>query len=256
MIIKKVLIKKKCVEVILNDNTSFNIGLETYLNNHILVGEEIDEKEIKRLTSKNEIDAIKIELINKLSRKRLSKKECINFLSSSNLKDEICYSIVKDLEKSGFINDVDLAESIVVNCLVNKKGRELIKETLYKRLVSGDYGAYIDEFLDIEKYKKNIIYLIEKYKKMGENKSSGVLRQYIKNKMVINGYNIEEFDRFVIIENRDETSIVKKEINRFFKSREVNEENISKIIKKLLSKGFNYGIIKNALEGVKNNETY
>ena len=65
MVIKKIVIKKKLVEVILSDNTSFNIGLETYLNNHILVGDDIDKKEISKMLSKSEIDSIKIELINK-----------------------------------------------------------------------------------------------------------------------------------------------------------------------------------------------
>ena len=50
------------------------------------------------------------------------------------------------------------------------------------------------------------------------------------------------------IEERDEVEIASKEIVKYFKIREVNNENIAKITKKLLSKGFNYDIIKCAIE--------
>ena len=88
MVIKEIKIKKKRVEIIC-DNESFEISLESYMNNYILIGNEIDRKEISRLLREDEIHASRVELINKLSKKKLSKRECINFLSSSNLKDQI-----------------------------------------------------------------------------------------------------------------------------------------------------------------------
>ena len=218
------------------------------MNNYILIGNEIDKKEISRLIAEDEIYTSKVELINKLSKKKLSKRECINFLSSSNLKDQIVNKIVSDLEKTYFINDSELAEAIIVSGLVNKKGREKIKEVMKTRLLEGNYDKYIDDYLDVDRYNKNIIYLIDKYQKLGNKNSGKVLRQYIANKMILNGYNYEEFESYLIIEERDEIEIASKEIVKYFKIREVNNENIAKITKKLLSKGFNYDIIKCAIE--------
>lgn len=248
MIIKDIKIKKKNVEVICSENVSFEIGIETYLNNYILIGDTIDKKRISELTSNNQIDQIKSELITKIYKKRLSKKECVNYLSSSNLKDEIVDKIIVELEKNMYINDVDLAEAIIVSCLVNKKGRSKMKEVLAKRLVSGNYEYYLESFIDKKRYNDNILYLIEKYKKMGDKNSDALLKQYIVNKLVSNGYYKEEILDRIVIPKRDETGIIEEEIDKFFKVREKNEKNIAKITNKLLSKGFNYGIIKSAIE--------
>jgi SOS response regulatory protein OraA/RecX len=64
----------------------------------------------------------------------------------------------------------------------------------------------------------------------------------------MNGYYPDEFMELITIEDRDEFAIVSEEIKKFFKIREANEQNIAKITKKLLSKGFNYAIIKCAIE--------
>ena len=248
MVIKEVKIKKNRVMIICDDNYSFEISLESYMNNYVLIGDTISEKRIKELISLDEIDVIKCELINKISRKRLSKKECYNYLSSSNLKDEIVEKIIENLEKNHFINDVELAEAIIVSCLVNKKGRDRMKEALAKRYVSGNYEWYLSSFIDQEKYHNNICYLIDKYKKLGKKNSSKVLKQYIVSKLIMNGYYPDEFMGLITIEDRDEFAIVSEEIMKFFKIREANEQNIAKITKKLLSKGFNYAIIKCAIE--------
>lgn len=248
MIIKKIKIKKKNVEVICSENVSFEISLDTYTSNYILIGDTIDQKKINELVKSNEIEIIKGELINKISRKRLSKKECINYLSSSNLKDEIVDKIIFDLEKSGFINDIDLAESIIVSCLVNKKGVLKMKETLAKRYIMGNYDEYIQNFNDQKRYRDNIVYLIDKYIKLGKKNSDSVLKHYVASKLMGNGYLKEEIMPHIVLPKRDECEIAKEEIIKFFKIRDRNEQNIAKITRKLLSKGFNYDIIKSAIE--------
>ena len=52
----------------------------------------------------------------------------------------------------------------------------------------------------------------------------------------------------------DEYSIIAHELEKFFKNREINKENIDKIAKKLLSKKFNYGIIKEVIREWSENE--
>jgi SOS response regulatory protein OraA/RecX len=108
----------------------------------------------------------------------------------------------------------------------------------------------------MDKYCKNIKYLIEKYKKMGQSKSQNSLKRYLCEKMIINGYNTEEFLNFIEVDDVDEHAILKKEIKGFFSKNDINEENIAKITKKLLSKGFNYGIIKQVIRECEANETY
>ena len=248
MIVKEIKIKKKNVEVICSENIVFELSLDTYSSNYILIGESIDQRRINELKKSDEISKIKAELINKISRKRLSKKECFNYLSSSNLKDEIVNKIISDLEKSGFINDVDLAESIVISCLVNKKGVTKMKEALLKRYVSGNYDEYIEKFNDRDRYINNIKYLVDKYIKLGKKNSNSVMKQYVIAKLVNNGYLKDEVFSYIELPQRDEKAIVEEEIAKFFKTKERNEQNIAKITRKLLSKGFNYAIIKRAIE--------
>jgi SOS response regulatory protein OraA/RecX len=138
---------------------------------------------------------------------------------------------------------------------MNKKGVNVIKEKLLDRGIQLNLEENLKVYIDEESYHKNIIYLIEKYKKLSKNKSIKQMKLYIKNKLLENGYNIEEFCDYIDVEDVDELSPIKKEIAKFFKNKELNKENISKITKKLLSKGFNYDIIKQAL-GSDEYETY
>ena len=69
MIIKKIDIKDKIVVIHL-DKGQFQVSIETYLENHLLIGEEITDKEIKKLglkiafggilTFKNSVTAPKV----------------------------------------------------------------------------------------------------------------------------------------------------------------------------------------------------
>ena len=254
MVIEKVKIKKNKVEIVC-DNETFEIFLETYLNNNILVGDDISKERIKNLQSQDYINTIRVELIKKISRKRLSKRECINYLSSSNLKDEIVNRIIKDLEQNHFIDDEELAEVVISVSVSNKKGKEAIKNNLSKRLINGDYNLYISKYLNKERYEENAKYLVNKYMKLGSKKPAKVLRQYVVSKMIENGYELNEFEGYIVIENVDELAIVKEEILKFFKIRDKNEQNIAKITRKLLSKGFNYVIIKSAIKESVINET-
>lgn len=254
MLIKKVKINKSKVEIICDEET-FEIFLETYLNNNILVGDEISKEQIKNLQSHDYVNTIRGELIKKISRKRLSKKECINYLSSSNLKEEIVNTIIKDLEEKNFINDEELAEVVISASISNKKGKEVIKNNLLKRLIIGNYDLYLNKYLNMERYKENARYLVGKYMKLGSKKPTKVLKQYIVSKMLTNGYELDEFEEFIVIENINEKAIIKEEISKFLKIREKNAQNIAKITRKLLSKGFNYVIIKSAIEESVINET-
>lgn len=254
MIIKKIEIKKNTVEVIGEDNTSFFISLETYLNNNILIDNEIDDATIKKLQSENHRNKAKLELINKISRKKLSKKECEFFLLEYGLNNKDIEIVVEGLTKNYLINDKELFEMIVDYCLVNKKGINEIKKRAADRYLSIDIDADLVEYLDYDKYKENIQYLINKYLKMGKNKSNVLLKQYIQQKLIQNGYENAEFSEYLNVKNDNEFDIVKREIIKFFKLKEINNENIAKITKKLLSKGFSYDIIKKAFGECEFNE--
>lgn len=254
MIIKKIEIKKNNVEVICDDNTSFFISLETYLNNNILIDSEIDNTMIKKLKSDNHRNEAKLELINKISRKKLSKIECELFLLEQGLSDKDIKVVIEGLIKNYLINDKELFEMIVDYCLVNKKGINEIKKRAIDRHLSVDIDTYLTEYLDYDKYKENIQYLINKYLKMGKNKSSVLLKQYVQQKLIQNGYEIDEFSEYLNIKNDNEIDAVKREIIKFFKLKEINNENIAKITKKLLSKGFSYDIIKKAFGECEFNE--
>ena len=49
MIVKEIKIKKKNVEVICSENMVFELSLDTYSSNYILIGESIDQRRINEL---------------------------------------------------------------------------------------------------------------------------------------------------------------------------------------------------------------
>ena len=256
MIIKKVEVKKDKVKISLSDGSDFIISIEAYLNNKILLNEEISEKEIDRLKKTSEVELVRLQLLKKITRKKLSKYECKEFLIGEGINKEDITKIINEFEKNYLINDLELGEFIVDYALLNKKGINYIYQKLKERNVDVNIEVLVNDYLDIEKYQENIKYQIKKYTKLANNKSKLVLKNYLINKMKENGYNSEEFMKFIDVNDIDEKIILVKEINKFFTSREVNEENIAKIIKKLLSKGFNYAIIKEAIRECELNETY
>ena len=197
-----------------------------------------------------------MELLIKISRKKLSKKECECFLLERGCNKENLKLIISELEKNYLINDIELVESIIDYCLMNKKGINVIKQKIIERKIVLEFQNIIDVYLDREKYESNIKYLIEKYKKMNKNKSKALMKKYLIDKLNQNGYNSDEFLHFISVDGVDEISILNKEILKFFSKNEFNNENISKITKKLLSKGFNYDIIKKAIRECELNETY
>ena len=83
------------------------------------------------------------------------------------------------------------------------------------------------------------------------------MKNYLTMKMLDNGYIREEFSFLLGKYEVNEQEAIINEIERFFKNHELNKENIAKITKKLLSKGFNYVIIKDVIrECGSNYETY
>ena len=255
MEIKKVKIIDNKVNICF-ENYILIIGIETYLNTKLLVGDEIDEEEVQELKKSDVQNNVRSKLIEKISRKKLSKKECESFLSEALLDNVAINKIVNDLENNYLINDVELSEAIIDYCLINKKGINIIKKKLNERKIEIDYDAFVDKYLDINKYQNNIKYLVDKYKKIGSKKSNKVLKMYIKNKLLENGYNIEEICDYLEFDDVDEFSSILSEVKKFFSKNIKNNENIAKITKKLLSKGFNYDIIKKAIRECEDNETY
>jgi SOS response regulatory protein OraA/RecX len=256
MIIKKIEIKEKMVKISLDDKTSFIVSLETYLNNKILLNEEITKKEINDLENSSKKDLSKIDLLNKIARKKLSKKECQDFLAIRNLSEKEIKEIILEFERNYLINDLELAEFIIDYCLNTKKGKVIMKQRLVQRQISLNYDLVIEEYLDKERYDNNIRYLIDKYCKIGKSKSNAALKNYLCLKMSENGYLKEEFTSFILDKNNNERDIIIIEVNKFFKSHEKNKENIAKITKKLLSKGFNYDIIREIIRECESSEAY
>ena len=256
MIIRKIEVKDKKVKIFLDNKESFEISLETYISNEILLDSKIDTKRIEFLKGQDNYNALKMMLLNKLNNKRMSKQECLNYLLENDLDIIDCNKIINEFERNYLINDLELAELVIEAALINKKGINVIKEKLKSRLIRVDYDGALTKFLDREIYNKNVQYQLDKYFKLGKNKSKVELKKYLCIKMMENGYLKEDFvdllDRYEV----DEYSAIFMEIEKFMKNREINRENIAKITKKLLSKGFNYAIIKDVIRECGFNETY
>lgn len=252
MIVKNVKINGDVVEISV-ENERFNISLETYIENPVVIGNEINENNICELKNADKLHCAKKSLVSKLYKHRLSQIECEEYLSEFWLEKKDIQNILEALKKSGLINDCELAESIIHYCQFQKKGINVIKDKLLKRKICcAEISIY--EYIDQEKYENSIKYLINKYRKMSKNKSMDNTKNYLRSKLLENGYKKEEFECFLVDIDIDEMDIIKLEITSFFKKHEYNKENVVKIRKKLLSKGFKYDIINTAIRECDYNE--
>lgn len=252
MIIKNIVIKDTRA-IIITDTKQFEISIETYLSNRILKGEEITQEEIDNLVENNNIFNVRNLLINKIARKKLSCKECEMFLKDNGLSQSQISEIINEFKRNHLIDDTELTEFMIDYYLVKKKGINVIKEKLIERKLKVS-DEFINNYMDFSKYRANIVYLIEKYSKLGSNKSNRALSKFVIEKLINNGYNQHEFIDFLKFKEVDESVVVNKEIEKFFKFKTFDDQNIAKITKKLLSKGFKYDIIKEAIRSVNDNE--
>lgn len=259
MIVKNIKFINGKVEVEFENKKIF-LSKENYIQNPLTIDSEISEEKIKFLLEYEQVIESKTYLIKVLNKKALSEHQIYLKLKESNLSSKYIKEVIEDLKRAGLVNDEFVATITVDGMLVKRKGKkEIIRELNEKRIAEEIIDRVIEE-IDEDVYMNNFNKVVDKYKKIYDNKGSQIKKSFIKQKLLEQGYEREIVDKIEIEndENR-ELELAKKNLLKIIKGKnnDLNDyETVNKIKAKLAMKGFGYDIINLALEEVKENETY
>jgi regulatory protein len=251
--------EKDKVKITLSDNTSFLISKENYLNNPLIIDNEITKEEVAKAINQEKIFKAKEAAYKFMNRKRRSEVEVSLLLSEVSIDEETIEELLITFRSQGYLNDLELARDIVNRSLINKHGKEKIREKLNERMISyKDIDAVISS-IDEEEYEENLIKLIENYSSRYKNDSFALTNKKITNNLLSKGYSFKDIEKVKNILHFDEESEIesaKKQLIKLCKREEdLNSWPIrAKIKAKLINKGFKNDIIERAFRGVVENE--
>lgn len=251
--------EKDKVKITLSDNTSFLISKENYLNNPLIIDNEITKEEVAKVINQEKTFEAKKTAYKFMNRKRRSEVEVSLLLSEASIEKETIEELLITFKNQGYLNDVELARDIVNRSLINKHGKEKIREKLNERKISyKDIEAAIS-LIDEDQYEGNLIKLIENYSSRYKNDSFALTNKKITNNLLSKGYSLKDIERaknILYFDEELEIESVKKQLVKLRKK----EEDLSlwpiraKIKAKLINKGFKNDIIERAFREVVENE--
>lgn len=248
MKIEKIIKKKSNIyEIILSDKTSLSFYDETIFHYNLLLTKEINKTDLKDINYFNlQVEAY-YKALNYIKKKLRTKLEIYNKLKGFNYDENIIKNVLEKLEKQKYLND-ELYIKSYINDQVNLtlKGPIKIKREL-NNLGFNNIDSYF-ESIDKKVWENKVQKIIDKNIKSNKKYSKNNLVIRIKNNLVQNGYNIDDFSYlFDNIKIEDNEEIIKKLIERAKKkySKKLTGKELEYKIKQYMySKGFNISIDK------------
>lgn len=259
MLVKNIKFVNNKVEVIL-DCKSFVISKENYIENPIVIDDEISDSKVEYLLEYEKVIENKMYFIQLLNRKSLSEYEIFLKLKEKELDYKYIKFIIDDLKRTGLINDEFVCLKTIDSEMVKRKGKkEIVRVLKEKRIDEKIIEKNIKE-INEDDYLSNFDRVVKKYEKMYNKKSQVIKVRMLKQKLEEIGYEKELINSIVIDEDENnELELARNTLTKIIKNKNIDvskRENINKIKTKLAMKGFNYDIINLALEEVKQDETY
>ena len=248
--------KKEKIEITFDQDKKILISLENYISNPLVIGNDIDNNIIEKILNFDNLINAKKELSKYINKSGRSKKEILDFLQEKEMDKQYIDKIIKDLENQNIIDDDYLTGLLVERSLIFKKGINKIKEDLEKRKISLEITNNVNDYIDKDKYNKNIVNLINKYNLNYKNDSEKLKNKKIENNLYKLGYLKSDFKNHLKEVNFDvqrEKDNAANEIKKMI-MKDKSKLNLDKIKKKLINRGYNYDIIKIAISEVLKNE--
>ena len=217
-----------------------NDSLVTYddiiLKYNLLFKKNIDMNIYNKIIDENKYYDIYSDCEKYCLKKRRSEKEIYNYLLKKEINNDTINDIIKKLKKINLINDKEYANAFINDKVllsdvgINKIKEELIKNSIDENIINEELSK-IDKSIFNDKLKKII------FKKIKSNRKYSVsnFKNKILNELILKGYDKEDIINELSIYQFDDNIFLKKEYSKLKTKYEQ-----SKIIQKLLSKGFRY----------------
>lgn len=239
--------KKGIYEVYLVDNTKYLLYEEIILKYELLLTKEIPDNLVSKILHDNNICHAYVKALRYLNYKARTKKEIYNYLC--DYEPSIREEVVNKLTKGGYLNDEKYIEYYINDALnLTFKGYNRILKDLVNLGIDKDIiCSYLDK-IDNNVWQQRVVnYLKKKYDKNTRHSIN-----YFKDKLSANLLNLgypksiifAELDK---LDYGDDISILIKEYDKITKKLQGKYEGKmleSKIITKLVAKGFKYSDIR------------
>lgn len=248
MKIEKIIKKKSNIyEIILSDKTSLSFYDETIFKFNLLITEKINKDDLEKINHFNlQVEAY-YKALNYIKKKLRTRMELYKKLKELKYDENIIKNVLEKLEKQKYLND-ELYIKSYINDQINLtlKGPIKIKREL-NNLGFSNIDPYFEN-IDKEVWKNKVKKIIDKNIKSNKKYSKNNLIMKIKNNLIQNGYNIDDYSYWITdLKIEDDEEIVKKIIDRAkikYSKKYSGKELEYKIKQYMYSKGFNISIDK------------
>lgn len=247
---------------IITTEDDYIVSEDMVIKHHLFKDKTFTEKEFKQVIEDILEDEFFNKVLNLLSISYKSEYEIIQYIHTNEiknktfLKEKQVQNIISKLIELGYIDDERLSNSVVDYYIRNNKGPLFIKQKLKEKKVAEDIINRSLEAYDNKLEQEIIIKLIEK-----ENNKNLPLKKFkmnLCNKLIRNGFNSNLVYRLVdnkTFEDNSESLIEKdylKIYNRIKDKNKTDSEKKQLIINGLLSKGYEYSLVKKVLKDSSN----
>lgn len=212
----------------------------------IITGTILDQETLNKLKKSINDSTLYNKALHYIDYKPRTKKEIEKYLKDAEASDESISSIVKRLIKVHYIDDERYAQSFVLESIRKEKGRNYINNTLLEKGIDPNYILDCLEEYDKEMEIENATKKANKVTKTISKYPIKKQKQKITERLITDGFGYDVINTVLAkIELIDESSVLlEKEYNRLL----LKQLDNSKIIQKLLMKGFDYSDIKKILK--------
>jgi regulatory protein len=251
--IKKLKNDRYLVEIIKKDiKIPHIISENTLIKHNLLTTDTLTNDEYKKIIKHNEYELLYLKAINYISYQMRTISEVKKHLKKDTQDESLINKIIAELKKHKYVNDLHYVDEYVTQKLeFDLVGPRYIKDKL---VLKGIHYELIDSALlryseDMQFDKINDI--LDKELRYKLKKPYKKVYMSLKQKLVTKGYTLSVIESSLlsrkddILKVVDEDSLIKKDVQKLKKDYDIKVyEQKQKVMKKLLTKGYNYETIK------------
>lgn len=231
----------------------YSFSEETIIKYSLFKGREITKEELDLILAEEIQFALMNKAINYLSYQARSVSEVRKYLIEKEATESIADVIIEKISNLGYLNDEALAKSLLDYVIRSKKGPRILEQKLTQKeidedLINSTIRKYSEE-LEEEVVADLLESLLPRYKTYPKKKQKMLVYQ----KLLRDGFSSEVINNYLnranFIDESDEELLhdIKKLLNRY---EEVDYKTRSKVINKLMNKGYEYSKIMECINKV------
>lgn len=224
----------------------------TLLKHNLLNKDSLSKEEYKKIIKDNEYELLYLKAINYISYQMRTISEVKKRLQKDTQNVELINKIISELKSNRYLNDKEYVKEYINEKMeFDLVGPRYLKEKLIKKGIHfdliNDALLQYNEFIQYEK----IYELVTKELKYKQKKPYQKTYLAFKQKLITKGFDLSIIESSLlsrkddIIDMIDEEDLLSKDFSKIKDKYDLSKyDEKNKLIKKLLSKGHNYDLIK------------